>query len=65
MKHHFDIIKGHSEQPMSLDGLQALVEEGSAVHRYLVAHLPSRMTQGLFGRYTLQFVQGPVAEGPA
>ena len=65
VEYDVDTVQGDVEQPAGLDALQALVEEGGAVHGYLVAHLPVGVTQRLLCGDPLQLFRQRIAEGAA
>src|SRR4030042_482408 len=65
VKEDVDAVQGDIEQPAGLDALQPLVEEGSAVHGDLLAHLPVGVPQRLLGCDAVQLLMRRIAEGAA
>src|SRR5436305_3595471 len=65
MYDHVDVVVRNAEEMVSLDDLEALVDERRAVDRDDRAHVPGRVRERLLGRHAGELVAAAAAERAA
>ena len=62
---HLNLLCRHAEEPSCLDDLEALVHHRGGIYRYLRAHVPCGMSEGVGSRHGRHLFGRVVEEGSA